>query len=91
MVTEIWWSCNPRFASEPVDRMFRSPDTRPPGTVLVEVQWSDNPWFPEVLRRDLQYDRVRDPDVAPGWSSAVDCDLHRPRRIMLAKWANTLV
>lgn len=59
--SEIWWSYNPRFASDPVDMLFRGGEP-PPGTVLVEVHFRDNPWFPEVLRRDMDYDRRRDPE-----------------------------
>ena len=59
--SEIWWSYNPRYASDPVDRMFRRDDP-PPGSIVVPVQWRDNPWFPDVLRRDMEYYRVRDPE-----------------------------
>ena len=58
---EIWWSYNPRYASDPVDQMFRA-STPPPGSIVLPVQWRDNPWFPEVLRRDMEYDRQRDPE-----------------------------
>jgi phage terminase large subunit len=61
--SEIWWSYNPRFATDPVDAMFRPKDNRPPpGTVLIPVNYYDNPFFPEVLRRQMEYDRGRDPD-----------------------------
>ncbi|WP_230207077.1 PBSX family phage terminase large subunit [Novosphingobium sp. Gsoil 351] len=59
--SEIWWSYNPRYPTDPVDRMFRD-GTPPPGTILVEVGYDDNPWFPDVLRRDMEYDRGRDPE-----------------------------
>jgi phage terminase large subunit len=59
--SEIWWTYNPRFATDPVDQLFRGQQP-PPGTVLVEVQHYDNPWFPAVLARDMEYDRVRDPE-----------------------------
>lgn len=59
--SELWWSYNPRYASDPVDLMFRSGDP-PPGSIVLRVQWCDNPWFPEVLRRDMDYDRLRDPE-----------------------------
>jgi len=59
--SEIWWSYNPRYPSDPVERMFRD-NTAPPGSIIVEVHWHDNPWFPDVLRRDMEYDRQRDPE-----------------------------
>lgn len=59
--SEIWWTYNPRFVTDPVDRMFRG-TMAPPGTILLEVHWCDNPWFPVVLKRDMDYDRLRDPE-----------------------------
>lgn len=70
--SEIWWSYNPRFATDPVDAMFRPKDGRPPpGTVLIPVNYYDNPYFPDVLRRKMEYDRGRDPDkYAHIWKGA---------------------
>jgi phage terminase large subunit len=59
--SEIWWAYNPRFSTDPVDQMFRGSFGPPPGTVLLEIHWRDNPWFPKVLQRDMEYDRQRDP------------------------------
>ena len=59
--SQIWWSYNPRFASDPVDQMFRGARP-PPGSIVLEVHWRDNPWFPAVLARDMEYDRLRDPE-----------------------------
>src|SRR5690606_33280667 len=36
--SEIWWSYNPRFASDPVDQMFRGSQP-PPGSIVLEVSW----------------------------------------------------
>lgn len=59
--SEIWWSYNPRYQTDPVDRLFRG-GRPPPGAIVLEVQWRDNPWFPDELRRDMEYDRNRDPE-----------------------------
>lgn len=59
--SEIWWSFNPRFQSDPVDQLFRGAAGAPPGSIVKQVQWRDNPWFPEVLARDKAYDQHRDP------------------------------
>jgi phage terminase large subunit len=37
-------------------------EEKPPGTMLLHVNWQDNPWFPDVLRVEMEYDRGRDPD-----------------------------
>lgn len=60
--SEIWWTYNPKFAKDPVDKLFRGSPVPPPGTVLINVNFYDNPWFPDVLRRDMEYDQRRDPD-----------------------------
>jgi phage terminase large subunit len=59
--SEIWFSWNPNHETDPVDVLLRS-DKRPPGSTVVESNWSDNPWFPDVLKQEMEYDRKRDPD-----------------------------
>lgn len=59
--SEIWLSYNPRYATDPVDVLFRG-DNPPPGSIVQQVGYGDNPWFPPVLRRDMEYDRSRDPE-----------------------------
>lgn len=59
--SELWFSWNPRNASDPVDRLFRG-ESVPPDAVLVKANHSDNPWFPEVLRQEMEWDRARDPE-----------------------------
>jgi phage terminase large subunit len=34
----------------------------PPGTAIVTANYMDNPWFPTELRREMEYDRERDPE-----------------------------
>ena len=60
--SELWFSWNPRFNTDPVDAFFRK--TPPPDAVSVCVNWSDNPWFPVVLCREMQHDFETDPDKA---------------------------
>lgn len=59
--SELWFSWNPNQPSDPVEVLLRTGDP-PPGTTLVEVNFSDNPFFPDVLRAEMEYDRSRDPD-----------------------------
>jgi len=59
--SELWFSWNPRFPKDPVDKMFRG-DAPPPNAIVRKVNWYDNPWFPEVLREELEWDKRRDPD-----------------------------
>jgi phage terminase large subunit len=59
--SELWFTWNPRNETDPVDALLRGPKP-PPDAVVTEVNWQDNPWFPDVLRAELEYDRARDPD-----------------------------
>lgn len=59
--SELWFSWNPRHSTDPVDVLLRG-ENLPPRAVVVRASYSDNPWFPEVLRAEMEYDRARDPD-----------------------------
>lgn len=60
--SELWFSWNPKHATDPVDVLLRDKATRPPGAAVVEANYRDNPFLPEVLRDEMEYDRRRDPD-----------------------------
>lgn len=59
--SELWFTWNPSKKTDPVDALLRS-DNPPPDSVVVEVNFSDNPWFPDVLKAEMEYDRKRDHD-----------------------------
>jgi phage terminase large subunit len=59
--SELWFSWNPRYATDPVD-VFLAEENRPPGSIIIEANYPDNPWFPDVLRDEMEYDKRRDPD-----------------------------
>jgi phage terminase large subunit len=59
--SEMWFSWNPNKPSDPVDSLLRG-ESPPSDAVVVEVNWSDNPWLPDELRADLEDDQKRDPD-----------------------------
>lgn len=59
--SELWFSWNPSHSTDPVDTLLRG-DTPPHDAAVVRVNYSDNPWFPDVLKAELEYDKRRDPD-----------------------------
>ena len=59
--SELWFTYNPRFDTDPIDVMFKA-DELPPNTLLFHVNYTDNPWFPDVLRQEMEYDKKRDMD-----------------------------
>lgn len=56
--SELWFSWNPRHATDPVDRLLRSDP--PPDSIVIETSYKDNPFFPDVLRKEMEWDRSRD-------------------------------
>jgi len=59
--SEIWFSWNPNQPTDPVDVLMRG-DTPPPGSVVIQANYRDNPWFPTVLQAEAEYDQKRDPE-----------------------------
>lgn len=59
--SELWFSWNPNKETDPVDLLLRG-DNPPPSSVIVRANYTDNPWLPEELRVEMEYDRQRDPE-----------------------------
>lgn len=59
--SQLWFGWNPRKATDPIDALLRG-EHLPPGAVVVQANYMDNPWLPQVLRDEMEYDKRRDPD-----------------------------
>ena len=59
--SEIWFEWNPNEDSDPVHKRFI--EKCPPNSYIREVNYGSNPWFPEVLRAEMEYDKKRDYDL----------------------------
>jgi phage terminase large subunit len=59
--SQIWFSWNPNNDTDPVDAFLRG-DNPHPDAVVVKANYKDNPWLPDVLKQELEYDQKRDPD-----------------------------
>ncbi len=58
--SEIWISFNPELdTDETYTRFVLKP---PSNAVVVKVNWEDNPWFPDVLRQEMEDLKARDHD-----------------------------
>jgi phage terminase large subunit len=56
--SEVWVEFNPELAS---DYTWKFWVLEPPeGTVVIEINWRDNEWFPEILRKQKNDMRKRD-------------------------------
>jgi phage terminase large subunit len=60
--SRLIWTWNPDLPTDPVDVMFRGENGPPPNSIVREVNYPDNPWFPDVLRVAMEHDRSRDID-----------------------------
>lgn len=61
--SEIWASWNPRRKSDAVDEFLRQ--KKPGGSRVIQANWRDNPWFPQVLEEERQLDLKLYPDRYP--------------------------
>lgn len=59
--SQLWFSWNPCFETDPIDQLLRGKKL-PKGAVVVHANYTDNPWFPQELRDEMEYDRERDPE-----------------------------
>jgi phage terminase large subunit len=58
--SEVWVEFNPELAT---DETYKRWVLHPPdGTVVVEINYWDNPWFPEILRKQMEDSRKKDLD-----------------------------
>ena len=59
--SEVWISFNPHEEADPTYQKFVLKP--PPDATVVEINYDDNPWFPDVLRREMEYCRSVDFDA----------------------------
>lgn len=59
--SEIWFSWNPKQHTDPIDAFLRSVPL-PPGAIVIRANYTDNPWLPDTLRAEMEWDQARDPD-----------------------------
>jgi len=84
--SELWFSWNPRYKTDPIDKFFRKHP--PEEAISVFINWQDNPWFPSVLRKEMEHDFVIDPDKAEHiWNGAYGSS----QGAILAKWVNQAI
>lgn len=69
--SQIWVSWNPLNPTDAVDAFFRG-EVKHPDAVVVEANWRDNPWFPNVLEVERAHDeRAATPEkYAHVWEGA---------------------
>lgn len=51
--SEIWATFNPELDTD--ETYMRFVVNPPPGAVVIKINWQDNPWFPETLRKEKDH------------------------------------
>lgn len=64
--SQIWVTWNPEIDGSPTDLRFRKADLGGDG-VIVEINYPDNPWFPDVLELERQRDLKNLPYEEYAW------------------------
>lgn len=59
--SEIWISFNPDQETDPTYRRFVT--NLPPRSIRVNINYWDNPFFSDVLREEMEYDKKNDTDL----------------------------
>ena len=59
--SELWFSWNPDSPEDPVDGLLRG-DNRIKSAQVVEANWTDNPWFTDILNDERLIDLSRSSD-----------------------------
>lgn len=60
--SEIWASWNPTRKNDAIDDFFRGPAGAPKGSIIVQANWRDNPWWNETLEGERKLELERYPE-----------------------------
>ncbi len=81
--SQIIFSYNPTDKTDPVHTMFNLSDRE--DVERIEVNYHDNPFFPNVLRKEMEYDKRTDYDkYLHKWEG--QCVAHSQAQIFYNKW-----
>lgn len=59
--SQLWFDWNPDLETDPIDELLRG-EVLPTGAIVVRANFMDNPWLPDELREEMEFDKRRDPD-----------------------------
>jgi phage terminase large subunit len=81
--SQIIFTYNPTNEDDPVHVDYTLSDK--PNVLRIECNYSDNPFFPEVLRDEMEWDRAHDPDKYEHiWQGK--CVKHSQAQVFYGKW-----
>jgi phage terminase large subunit len=59
--SQLWFDWNPDEPTDPIDLLLRG-EVPPSDSIIVQANYLDNPWLPDELKAEMEFDRARDPD-----------------------------
>lgn len=62
--SEFWVTYNPEGEDDPTHVKFCGPEGPPPDSIVIEANWRDNPWFPDILKVQKEHMEKTNPDLA---------------------------
>lgn len=69
--SELWITWNPERKKSATNKRFRHANDNDPRVKIVELNWRDNPWFPDILNRVRLKDQRERPEQYPHiWEGA---------------------
>jgi phage terminase large subunit len=63
--SELWITWNPERKKSATNKRFRNANDDDPRVKIVEMNWRDNPWFPDILNRVRLKDQRERPEQYP--------------------------
>jgi len=83
--SEIWFSWNPDQPDDPVDSLLRPENGYAPDAIVVQVNAEQNPFLPQTLREEMEFDRKHNPDdFHHVWEGGYNSKTHA--QIFAGKW-----
>lgn len=59
---QLWFTWNPKTKNDPIGKMFLGNTIRE-GTFVQKVNFDANPWFPAILKREMEYQKAHSYDM----------------------------
>lgn len=83
--SEIWFSWNPDQPDDPVDALLRPGAGLLPDAIVIQVNAEQNPFLPQTLRDEMEFDRKHNPDdFHHVWEGGYNSKTHA--QIFANKW-----
>jgi len=85
--SEIWITMNPKNKTDVLYREFIEPKEVPDNVYRTKVNWQDNPYFPSVLKDEMERDKERDYGYYRHvWEG--ECLEHSDAQVFANKWSS---